>query len=148
MAYEEICVFCGSRLGALRATTVNCGGIYEPSCRSCAKELSMLDMEERCRRALRLGHALRREELEERMKLAAEAEAARPTCLRCGGKLRFEPHQCFDNSPLTDSLLLSTGFEVLPACCEDCGKYEFYKYETACKNPHTAYLIDCDTSKG
>ena len=36
----------------------------------------------------------------------------------------------------------------LGACCEDCGKYEFYKYETACKNPHTAYLIDCDTQKG
>lgn len=148
MAYEEKCVFCGTRLGALRATTVNCGGVYEPSCKSCAKEINQLDMAERCRRALSLGHALRREELEEKLRIAVEAETARPACLRCGGKLKFEPPQCFDNSPLTDSILLTTGFEVLPACCEACGKYEFYKYETASKNPLIAYLIDCDIEKG
>ena len=145
MAYEEKCVFCGERLTAFRASSVNCGGIYQNACKSCAKEVNALSMEERCRRALSLGLAKNPEALEEKLEFVIRAEEARPKCLRCGGKLKFEAPQCLDNSPLIDSLLLSEGFEILPAYCQECGKYEFYKPDIAGKNDLLSYLIQIDT---
>ena len=49
-----------------------------------------------------------------------------------------------DNSPMRDGLLSST-FDVLPAFCENCGKYEFFNPEVVKKDPYLAHLIQMDT---
>ena len=83
-------------------------------------------------------------EAEEAAEVARTAEEHRPACLRCGGKLRFQEEQMLDNSPLRDGLLSST-FDVLPAFCEKCGKYEFFNPEVVKKDPYLAHLIQIDT---
>ena len=62
----------------------------------------------------------------------------------CGGKLRFQKEQMLDNSPMRDGLFSPT-FDVLPAFCEKCGKYEFFNPEVIEKNPYLAHLIKTDT---
>ena len=86
------------------------------------------------------------EKLKERIDLINEAENHRPKCTQCGGKLVFTPVQALDNSPLRDSIFKDP-FEVLPAYCEACGKYEFYNPDVVRKNKYLAYLIKKDTGE-
>ena len=81
---------------------------------------------------------------DEKQAIAHKAEEHRPSCLRCGGKLRFQKEQMLDNSPMRDGLFSPT-FDVLPAFCEKCGKYEFFNPEVIEKNPYLAHLIKTDT---
>ena len=143
---ERICVFCGEKMGMFSAFGLTCAGIYQPCCSKCLKELKDLDEAELCRRALRLGYAIEPAALDARIEQLKRAEEHRPKCLRCGGKLRFEPVQHFDNSPHRDSVF-SEGFRVLPAYCPACGKYEFYKPSVAEQNPYIACLIENDQAK-
>ena len=144
MANDKICVFCGEKLSVFRASHIECAGTYQVCCKECAKELKGLSEEELCSRALQLGYAHQPEIIQSRIELITKAEELRPTCLRCGGKMKFEEVQCFDNTPLIDSVLLD-GFEVVPVYCESCGKYEFYKYDVVKNNQYFLYLIDKDT---
>ena len=148
-----ICVFCGEKVSEFRVMTTICGRAYLPCCKPCYKEVDPLSQEERCRRALRLGLVKDPQMLEDYLKEAEEAaevartaEEHRPACLRCGGKLRFQEEQMLDNSPLRDGLLSST-FDVLPAFCESCGKYEFYNPSVLKKNKHLAFLLKKDTEE-
>ena len=50
MANENICVFCGEKMGFFHAMTVTCAGYYLPCCKNCYKELKNLPEEEQCRR--------------------------------------------------------------------------------------------------
>ena len=146
MENENICVFCGEKLGVFNSFVVNCADLYQPCCKNCIKDMKGLSEEERCRRALRLGYALQPDKLEAQIKLLTEAEEHRPSCLRCGAKLKFDPIQYFDNTPGRDGIL-SEGFELLPAYCEVCGRYEFYKPSISKHNPFIAYLMEKDTVK-
>ena len=146
MANENICVFCGEKLGLFNSANMICAGIYQPCCKDCAKELKNLSEEEQCRRALRLGYAQFPEKLEQQIELSTKAEEHRPTCLRCGAKLIFGDIQHLDNSPMRDSVFTDT-FDVRPAYCESCGKMEFYHPHFVSQNKYVAYLIDKDTSQ-
>lgn len=146
MANENVCVFCGQKPGTFRTTGVVCAGTYQTACKSCEKELRELDEAEKCRRALRLGLADFPHKLQERIEVITEAENHRPACLRCGSGLKFGLEEQLDNSPLRDSVF-STTFDVLPAYCESCGKYEFYNPVIARKNKYIAHLIHKDTAK-
>ena len=84
MANENVCVFCGEKMGFFRAMTVTCAGYYLTCCKNCYKELKDLPEEEQCRRALKLGLVEQPEKMEHFLEVAANAEAHRPTCLRCG----------------------------------------------------------------
>ena len=145
MASNNICVFCGEKIGTFRSTNVQCGGVSQPSCRTCAQELESLSDIERCRRALLRGLAVQPDKLQRRIQTLTEAEAHRPTCTACGGKLRFRPEQKLDNSPYQDGFLSST-FDVIPACCPDCGRYEFYNPRIVRKNPFLSHLIEKDST--
>ena len=142
---DKICVFCGKKLSVFGSVRIECAGTYQVCCRGCANELKSLNEEELCRRALRYSYAHQPEIIQSRIEMITKAEELRPTCLQCGSKLRFEAVQYFDNSPVVDSVF-SEGFEVLPAYCESCGKYEFYKSDIVKKNQYIAYLIDKDTA--
>lgn len=145
MSRDKICVFCGEETGAFRSSEIVCAGTYQVCCKECAKELKGLSEEEVCRRAVRLGYAREAEKITARIEFITKAEEYRPVCLRCSSKMKFEPVQYLDNSPVVDSVF-SDGFEVLPAYCEACGKYEFYKYDVVRKNKYISYLIDNDTT--
>ena len=146
MANDTICVFCGQKPGTFRSTTIQCGGTWQPACKACEKELKDLDEVEVCRRALVRGMAENPDKLRERINLIAEAENHRPKCLRCGSSLSFMDVQKLDNSPMRDSVFMEP-FEVLPAYCETCGKYEFYNPVIVQKNKHLAYLVWKDTQE-
>ncbi len=153
MANENVCVFCGEKMGFFHAMTVTCAGYYLPCCKNCYKELKNLPEEEQCRRALRLGLVQNTQALEAYIEQAAKAvevanhaEEHRPTCSQCGTKLQFGVVQHLDNSPMRDSLFSST-FAMVPAVCPSCGKYEFYDPEIAEKNEYLAYLIKTDTAE-
>lgn len=141
---NEVCVFCGQKPGTFRSTTVRCGNTWQSACKACEKELKGLSEVELCRRALVRGIAEYQEELRERIDQITEAENHRPKCLRCGGSLTFMKVQQLDNSPLRDSVFKEP-FPVLPACCESCGKYEFYEPVIVGRNKYLAYLIQKDT---
>ena len=153
MANENICVFCGEKMGFFHAMTVTCAGYYLTCCKSCYKELKNLPEEEQCRRALRLGLVQNTQALEayieqavKAVEVADHAEEHRPTCSQCGNKLRFQRVQYLDNSPMRDSLFSAT-LAVLPAVCPSCGKYEFYDPEIAEKNEYLAHLIKQDNAE-
>ena len=153
MANENVCVFCGEKMGFFHAMTVTCAGYYLPCCKSCYKELKNLPEEEQCRRALRLGLVQNTQALEayieqavKAVEVADHAEEHRPTCSQCGNKLRFQRVQYLDNSPMRDSLFSAT-LAVLPAVCPSCGKYEFYDPEIAEKNEYLAHLIKQDNAE-
>lgn len=153
MANDRVCVFCGQPLHMFRDDYCICARIVQPCCKDCMKELRELDEAEQCRRALKLGLAKQPEDLEAHLQqlahaeeVARTAEERRPACLRCGGKLRFQKEQMLDNSPLRDGLLSST-FDVLPAFCETCGKYEFYNPTVLKKNDYLAFLLKKDTTE-
>ena len=148
---NDLCVFRGQKPGTFRSTVVSCGGIPQTACRACEKELKDLDEAEVCRRALVRGLAenpdrirKRIEQIHERQEMIAQAESHRPQCLRCGTGLSFMKVQELDNSPMRDSIFKEP-FEVLPAYCENCGKYEFYNPVIVRKNKYLAYLIHKDT---
>lgn len=145
MANEDRCVFCGQPVNPFRASSVQCGNIYQLACKSCFKELNALEPEERCRRALLRGLADRPERIKEYLRVNAEAEDHRPVCPVCGGKMRFMQERNLDCSPLYDGVF-SKYFNVLPACCPDCGRYEFFNPEIVRKNPFLAHLILKDTT--
>lgn len=145
MANDNICIFCGQKLRGFRSISISCGNTVQNSCRDCAKELNDLDDAERCRRALLRGLANQPEVLRERLAIISGAEEHRPTCTACGGKLRFRGEQRLDNSPYRDGLLTST-FDVVPGCCPDCGRYEFYNPKIVRKNPFLAHLIEKDST--
>ena len=153
MANENVCVFCGEKMGFFQAMTVTCAGYYLTCCKSCYKELKNLPEEEQCRRALRLGLVQNTQALEayieqavKAVEVADHAEEHRPTCSQCGNKLRFQRVQYLDNSPMRDSLFSAT-LAVLPAVCPSCGKYEFYDPEIAEKNEYLAHLIKQDNAE-
>lgn len=146
MEKEKVCVFCGQKPGTFRSTSIVCGRTIQFACKTCEKELKDLDDAEKCRRALIRGLAEQPEKLRERIELITEAENRRPKCLRCGSNLVFGKVEELDNSPMRDNLL-SSAFEVLPAYCEACGKYEFYNPTIVRKNKYLAYLIWKDTQK-
>lgn len=137
---NELCVFCGQKPGTFRGTTVACGNTIQVACKSCEKELKGLDEAELCRRALIRGIAEHPDRIRDRIELLSEAENHRPKCLRCGSKLTFMKVQELDNSLMKDSVFAGT-FDVLPAYCESCGKYEFYNPVIIRKDKHLAYLI-------
>ena len=143
MANDTRCVFCGKSISPFRSTNVLCGKTHEPSCRDCAREMESLPHTERCRRALQRGLANRPELLREYIEVTQSAEDHRPAC-GCGGKLRFMEEQNFDNTPHSDSIFHGS-FDVLPAWCEDCARFEFFHPTTARKNPFLAHLIEKDT---
>lgn len=99
-----------------------------------------------CRRALIRGIAENPDRIRERIELITEAENHRPKCLRCGNSMTFMDVQELDNSPMRDSIFKEP-FEVLPAYCESCGKYEFYNPVIIQKNKYLAHLIRKDTQK-
>ncbi len=146
MANDNICVFCGEKIGLFSSVTVICADTHQSCCKNCAKEVKALSEEERCRRALRLGFAESPEKLEERIDLLTKAEEHRPTCLRCGAKLTFGRVQHLDNSPMRDSVFTDT-FDVQPAYCESCGKMELYNPYYVSNNKFIAYLIKKDTNQ-
>jgi len=144
MANDSICVFCGQKPGTFRTTTIQCGPTWQPACKSCEKELKGLEEVELCRRALVRGMAEQPDRLKERIDVITEAENHRPKCLRCGANMIFMDDQELDNSPMRDSIFIEP-FEVLPAYCESCGKYEFYNPVIVRKNKFLAHLIYRDT---
>ena len=153
MANENVCVFCGEKMGFFREMTITCAGYYLSCCKNCFKELKDLPEEELCRRALRLGLMQNTQALEayieqavKAVEVADHAEEHRPTCSQCGNKLRFQRVQYLDNSPMRDSLFSAT-LAVLPAVCPSCGKYEFYDPEIAEKNEYLAYLMKKDSAE-
>ena len=146
MANENVCIFCGEKMGFFHAMTVTCAGYYLPCCKNCFKELKDLPEEELCRRALRLGLVQDTQALEARIELATKSEEQRPTCLQCGTRLLFRERQCLDNSPMGDGLF-SRAFSVVPAVCPSCGKYELYDPEIVEKNEYLAYLMKIDSEK-
>ena len=141
---NELCVFCGQKPGTFRGTTIACGNTIQVACKSCEKELKGLDEAEICRKALIRGIAEHPERIRDRIELLSEAENHRPKCLRCGADLTFMKVQGLDNSPMKDSVFAGT-FDVLPAYCESCGKYEFYNSVIIRKDKYFAYLIWIDT---
>ena len=143
---NEVCVFCGQKLGAFRSASVQCAGTFYDACKDCEKELNNLDEVEICKRALDRGIVENSDRLKERIEVISEAENHRPKCLRCGASLSFMKVQALDNTPLKDSVY-DGAFGVLPAYCESCGKYEFYNPEIVQKNKHLAYLISKDINK-
>ena len=143
---NELCVFCGQRPGTFRSTTIICGDTVQTACKTCEKELKDLEEIEVCRRALVRGMAENPDRLRERIDLITEAENHRPKCLRCGTNLTFIKVQPLDNSPLKDSIFKEP-FEVLPAYCVACGKYEFYNPDSIRKNKYLAHLIYKDTQE-
>ena len=145
MGNQDICVFCGESLRFLGSAGIRCGDVFQPSCRSCAKEVGALSEEEQCRRALQLSLANEPEKLQERIELLEHAEERRPVCLRCGEKLRFQDTLFLDISPFRDNILSPT-LAVLPAHCPSCGKYEFYDPDIVKQNPTLSYLVKKDIS--
>ena len=141
---NELCVFCGQKPGTFRSTTVRCGATVQTACKSCEKELKGLDEAELCRRALIRGLAEDPERIKERIVFLTEVENHRPKCLRCGTELTFQKTQYLDNSPARDSIL-NGAFEILPALCKSCGKYEFYDPAAVRSNKYLAYQIWKDT---
>ena len=141
---NELCVFCGQKPGTFRSTTVACGSTIQVACKACEKELKDQDEIEVCRRALIRGIAENPDRIRDRIELLTEAENHRPQCLRCGANLSFMKVQELDNSPMRDSIFKEP-FEVLPAYCTACGKYEFYNPEVIRKNKYLAHLVNKDT---
>ena len=141
---NELCVFCGQKPGTFRSTTIAFGNTIQIACKSCEKELKGLDEAEVCRRALVRNIAEHPERIRNRIELLSEAENHRPKCLRCGTNLIFMKVQELDNSPMKDSVFSET-FDVLPAYCESCGKYELYNPVIIRKDKYLAYLIWKDT---
>ena len=137
---NELCVICGQKPGTFRSTTIACGNTIQVACKSCEKELKGFSEIEICRKALIRGIAENPERIRARIELLTEAEDHRPKCLRCGSNLTFMKVQTLDNSPMKDSIFMNT-FDVLPAYCESCGKYEFYNPEIIRKDKYLAYLI-------
>lgn len=144
MADDKICVFCGQKLGMFNSTSVDCGTTWQPACKSCEKELKDLPEIELCQRALVRGIASEPERVKARIALITEAENHRPKCAQCGGKMTFMQVQSLDNSPYRDTVFKEP-FEVLPAYCEVCGKYEFYNPAIVRTNKYLAHLIWKDT---
>ena len=143
---NELCVFCGQKPGTFRSTTVACGSTIQVACKACEKELKDQDEIEVCRRALIRGIAENPDRIRDRIELLTEAENHRPQCLRCGANLSFMKVQELDNSPMRDSIFKEP-FEVLPAYCESCGKYEFFNPAIVRKNKYLAHLIRKDTQE-
>ena len=143
---NELCIFCGQKPGTFRSTTLACGSTIQVACKACEKELKDLDEVEVCRRALVRGIAENPERIRARIELLTEAENHRPKCLRCSTNLTFLKVQELDNSPMRDSLFKEP-FEVLPAYCVACGKYEFYNPDIIRKNKYLAHLIYKDTQE-
>lgn len=141
---NKICIFCGEKLGIFQDTIITCGNTPQTVCKSCEKELRGLNELEICRRSLIHGLAENPERIQARMELITEAENHRPKCLQCGEKLTFMKVQQLDNSPLQDNIFKDP-FEVLPAYCKSCGKFEFYKPSIALKNKYLVYLTNKDT---
>ena len=141
---NELCIFCGQKPGTFRSTTLACGSTIQVACKACEKELKDLDEVEVCRRALVRGIAENPERIRARIELLTEAENHRPKCLRCSTNLTFLKVQELDNSPMRDSIFKEP-FEVLPAYCTACGKYEFYNPDVIRKNKYLAYLVNKDT---
>ena len=143
---NEICVFCGEKHSAFRSALIQCGSSWQKACKTCEKDLRDLDEIEVCRRALIRGIAENPDRIRERIELITEAENHRPKCLRCGANLTFMEEQELDNTPMQNSVFLET-FDVLPACCESCGKYEFFNPAIVRKNKYLVYLISKDTQE-
>ena len=141
---NELCIFCGQKPGTFRSTTLACGSTIQVACKACEKELKDLDEVEVCRRALVRGIAENPERIRARIELLTEAENHRPKCLRCSTNLTFLKVQELDNSPMRDSIFQEP-FEVLPAYCTACGKYEFYNPDVIRKNKYLAHLVNKDT---
>ena len=141
---NELCIFCGQKPGTFRSTTLACGSTIQVACKACEKELKDLDEIEVCRRALVRGIAENPERIRARIELLTEAENHRPKCLRCSTNLTFLKVQELDNSPMRDSIFKEP-FEVLPAYCTACGKYEFYNPDVIRKNKYLAHLVNKDT---
>lgn len=143
---NELCIFCGQKPGTFRSTTLACGSTIQVACKACEKELKDLDEVEVCRRALVRGIAENPERIRARIELLTEAENHRPKCLRCSTNLTFLKVQELDNSPMRDSIFKEP-FEVLPAYCTACGKYEFYNPDVIRKNKYLAHLVNQDTQE-
>ena len=141
---NNTCIFCGQKPSMFQDTIVICGNTHQNACKTCEKELKGLDELEICRRALIRNLAENPEKIRARMELITEAEDHRPKCLQCEGKLTFMDVQSLDNSPMNDTIFTGT-FDILPAYCKACGKFEFYNPAIIRKNKHLTYLQLKDT---
>jgi len=145
MKNKRICVFCGEKPGPFRSSNIICGGTYQVCCIACEEEIKQLNELEQCKRALQLGLAETPDALEERIDVLSNAEAHRPSCLRCGTLLRFGSTQHLDNTPFGDNIFRDP-LDVVPAFCSSCGKIEFFNPDFLNKNKYTAYLLELDTT--
>ena len=146
MANDNICVFCGEKLSTFRSTTIQCGNTWQPACKDCEKEVKDLPELELCQRALSRGLASDPERLQAMITLITEAEDHRPKCTQCGGKITFMDVQELENEPYRRKFFTEP-FEILPACCQSCGKYTLYNPNIVRKNKYLAYLIQKDTER-
>ena len=140
---KEICVFCGEEVGYMRSECVACGPTSEWACRDCAREVKNLSEVEKCRRALQRGLAVFREKLEEFIAMADGAEEARPVCPSCGGKMTFRKivklEKRYD--------VFDPFFEIVPACCEGCGRMVLFDPTFIRNSKALSYLAEKDTEK-
>ena len=144
---KEVCVFCGEEVGYMRSEYITCGPVGQHACKHCAREVKELSELEKCRRALQRGVTECRKSMEEYIAMVESAEEARPACLRCGEKLRFGQAVTLDDSPYRDGLLASSGFAILPAYCQSCGKMEIYNPGYIGNNKLLSYLVKKDNGE-
>lgn len=142
MTNDDRCVFCGNPAGALLSTNVICGKTYQLACRDCAKELKALSNLDRCRKALILGLADCPHKLHEYIRFCADAEDRRPKCPSCGGSLRYTGEQYLGTA---SNHVYAPTSPVWTACCDGCGRYEFFNSDILRKNPHLDLLFRLDT---
>ena len=147
MANDNLCVFCGQKAGTFRSANIDCGGALQTACKACEKELKTLEEVEVCRRALVRGLAYKPERIHERIDILTQSENHRPKCLSCGNKLIFTKVQRLDNSPILRDSIFNGSFDLLPAICTNCGKYEFFHPAIARRNKYYIHLIYEDSKK-
>lgn len=140
---KERCVFCGNEVGYVRGDWLSCGPVSQLACKDCIRELKNLSEVEKCRRALQRGLATSKEKLEEYIAMVDSAEESRPVCQSCGGKMTFRKivtlEKKFD--------VFDPHFEIIPACCENCGRLALFDPAFIQRSKTLTYLAEKDTEK-
>lgn len=138
---REKCVFCGNEVGYVRCDWLSCGPVSQLACKDCIRELKDLSEVEKCRRALQRGLAISKEKLEEYIAMVDSAEESRPVCPSCGGKMTFRKIVTLEKRyDVFDPL-----FEIVPACCESCGRLALFDPAFIRRSKPLTYLAEKDT---
>lgn len=140
---KEICVFCGEEVGSFAVKAVVCGPTSQWACKSCAKEAENLSEVEKCRRALQRGLAISREKLEEYISMVDSAEESRPVCPSCEGKMTFRKIVTLEKK----YDVFDPFFEIIPACCENCGRLALFDPAFIRCSKTLTYLAAKDTGE-